>query len=167
MRRISTRALWLLLAVITATVAAASIILTPWFDLDPCYLCIFQRLLFMVLALLAILATSGIAQLTTFAGLLFIVVSAGGVSVAAYQSWLQWQPADTVSCVGGQPNLLEQLIEWLGEKVPALFLASGFCEDRGLVIFGLSLANLAGLVFSGALALALWAWWQSKTRHLV
>jgi len=162
MQIISTRAVWLLLAIITATVAAASIVLTPVFDLDPCYLCIFQRLLFIVLALFAALAASGISLMTTLAGLLFIAVSAGGVIVAVYQSWLQWQPADTVSCVSEKPNFIEQLIEWLGERLPSLFLASGFCEDRGLVIFGLSLANLAGLVFTGVLALALWQVWKFR-----
>lgn len=156
------RVIWLLLAAITATVALGSLILTPWFDLDPCYLCIFQRLLFMVLALLAVLAASGISGLTTIAALLFSAIAAGGAMVAAYQSWLQWQPANSVSCVGGQPNLIEQLVEWLGEKLPSLFLASGFCEDRALVIFGLSLANVAGLMFTGVLALALWQNWKSR-----
>ncbi|MBK1693418.1 disulfide bond formation protein B [Chromatium weissei] len=162
MRIISTRAVWLLLAAVTATVAMASIVLTPLFDLDPCYLCIFQRLLFLLLALFAALAASGIPWLTLTARLLFLVVSASGIVVATYQSWLQWQPADTVSCVSTQPNVIEQLIEWLGERLPSLFLASGFCEDRGLVIFELSLANLAGLVFAGVLAVALWTVWKFR-----
>ena len=37
------RPLWALLALITAAVALASLVLTPWLELEPCHLCILQR----------------------------------------------------------------------------------------------------------------------------
>lgn len=161
------RSLWTLLALITAAVALASLVITPWLELEPCHLCIFQRTLFMLMALLAALTAAlsypdwrrlG-ARLTA---VLFLALAAFGSGVAAYQSWLQWQPLNEVSCIGGQPGPIERLVEWLGQQSPALFMASGFCEDKQLVILGLSLANWAFLVFIGVLAAGAWALWRSR-----
>lgn len=52
------RPLWAFLALITAAVALGSLVLTPWLDLEPCHLCIFQRTLFMLMALLAALTAA-------------------------------------------------------------------------------------------------------------
>jgi protein dithiol:quinone oxidoreductase len=159
------RLIWTFLALTTAAVALASLILTPWLDLEPCHLCIFQRTLFMLMALLAGLTAAlscpdwrrlG-ARLTA---LVFLALAALGSGVAAYQSWLQWQPIDEVSCIGGPPDPIERLVEWLGQQMPSLFMASGFCEDTQLVILGLSLANWAFVVFIGALAAGAWALWR-------
>jgi disulfide bond formation protein DsbB len=149
------RLLWPLLALVSALVALASIALTVWLDLSPCHLCIFQRLLFMLLALLAVAAIprNGFGLL---AGGLFAVVAVAGVATAGYQSWLQLQPPDAVTCIGGEMGLIERLVEWLGMQWPSLFMATGFCDDKGLLLFGLSLANGALILFAGILAAALW-----------
>lgn len=143
-----TRFFWLALAGLAALAAGASLLLTNWLDLHPCHLCIFQRLLFMLLAVLAgmaALARSRDVALGT--GSLFVVTALGGMAVAAYQSWLQWQPAGSATCASGPPGPLERLVEWLGQLQPELFLATGFCEDKELTLLGLSLANLAFLVY--------------------
>jgi disulfide bond formation protein DsbB len=147
--------LWPLLALASALVALSSIALTAWLDLSPCHLCIFQRLLFMLMAVLAVAAMprNGLGRL---AGGLFAVIAAAGIATAGYQSWLQLQPPDTVSCIGGEMGPIERLVEWLGMQSPALFMATGFCDDNGLVILGLSLANWALIVFTGLLIAAVW-----------
>lgn len=162
---ISPRLVWILLALGSAALALASLILTPWLDLEPCHLCIFQRLLFMLMAVLA--ASLALWQgprprpgSAWFAALPFMLLAALGSGVAAYQSWLQWQPLGSLSCVGGPPGLIERGVEWLGERVPALFMASGLCEETELTIFGLSLANWAFVCFVAALLAALWALWR-------
>ncbi len=148
---------WTLIATLSASVALASLILTPLLALDPCHLCIVQRTLFLLLALAATAAVFTTPQRLgeLLLGGVIIILSATGSAVAAYQSWLQWQPPDTVSCVSSELSLIEQTVEWLGERLPTLFLATGFCEDRELVIFGLSLANLAAILFILILALTL------------
>ncbi|MTW22083.1 disulfide bond formation protein B [Allochromatium palmeri] len=166
---VAPRPIWVLLALMTATVALASFVLTPWLDLEPCHLCIFQRTLFMLMALLAALTAALLqpdwrrfgARLT---GLLFLGFAALGSGVAAYQSWLQWQPVGEVSCIGGQLGPIERLVEWLGQQAPSLFMASGFCEDEQLTILGLSLANWAFLIFGAALVAGAWALWRSARR---
>lgn len=165
MLKIAPRPVWILLAMLSASAALASLILTPWLNLDPCHLCIFQRLLFMLMALLATVAAlaespGGSRLAVRLSGLGLLALAAVGAGAAAYQSWLQLQPVDTVSCVGGQLGPIERLIEWLGQQAPSLFLASGFCEDRELVILGLSLANWAFFLFVLTLVATVWTLWR-------
>jgi disulfide bond formation protein DsbB len=147
---------WLVLAGVTALVTGASLALTAWLDLHPCHLCIFQRLLFMLLAILAGLSALTRSRVVALgAGGLFVVTALGGMAVAAYQSWLQWQPAGSITCASGQPGSIERLVEWLGQLQPELFLATGFCEDKELTLLGLSLANLAFLIYLACAMLAI------------
>lgn len=158
MIRFSPRLLWSALALGCAALVVGSIVLTAWLSLHPCHLCIFQRLLFMILALLGGVAAWQVAQpVGRWAGMLNLPIAAGGIAVAAYQSWLQAQPPGSVSCSAGQPGLIEQLVEWLGDRLPQLFMATGFCEEAELWIFGLSLANWALVSFGATLAVATWA----------
>lgn len=155
MIRISPRLLWSALALGCAALVVGSIGLTAWLSLHPCHLCIFQRLLFMILVLIGGVAAWQVSQpIGRWAGMLSLPVAASGVAVATYQSWLQAQPPGTVSCSAGQPGLIEQFVEWLGERLPQLFMATGFCEEAELWIFGLSLANWALVAFGASLAVA-------------
>lgn len=157
----SPRLAWAMLAAGAAIATAASLLSTLWLGLDPCHLCIFQRLLFMILTLLAILAAlgsglDGSGLPGRLLGALTLPVSATGAGVAAYQSWLQGQPPDHASCTAGPPGLIERLVEWLGQQSPDLFMATGFCEDRALVVLGLSLANWAVIAFALILGAGIW-----------
>lgn len=157
MKRLRPEHLWLALGFTAATLVAGSLILTAWLDLHPCHLCIFQRLLFMKLAALGLLAYFLTGGWVRLAGILTLLISATGLGVATYQSWLQAQPPGSISCMGGEPGLIERLVEWLGQKAPELFLATGFCEETELSILGLSLANWALLSFATFFFVALWA----------
>lgn len=133
-----------LVALGSAGLAVASLVLTAWLGLHPCHLCIFQRLLFMVLAVLGGIAAWQWQRALGLAAVLSVLpVTAAGIAAAAYQSWLQVQPVGSASCVASEPTLVEQLVEALGRLQPELFMASGFCENAELTIFGLSLANWA------------------------
>ncbi|MCF7977788.1 MAG: disulfide bond formation protein B [Chromatiaceae bacterium] len=150
------RRLWLLIAGTSAALALASILLTEWLALAPCHLCIFQRLMFMLLAPLALIAafTNGWTQRVS--GTLTALAAAGGAATAGFQTWLQAQPEGSVSCLGPDMGPIEHVVEWLGRLQPTLFMATGFCEDLALVILGLSLAQWALLAFLLALGLSLW-----------
>ena len=148
-----------LVALGSAVLVVASLVLTAWLGLHPCHLCIFQRVLFMVLAVLSGLAAwRWQGALGLAAGLAVLPVTAAGIAAAGYQSWLQVQPVGSASCVASEPTIVELFVEWLGRLQPDLFLASGFCENAELTILGLSLANwalVAHVVFAclGVLAL--------------
>jgi len=157
----SPRLIWLALGMTGAALAVGSLLLTTWLALQPCHLCIFQRLLFMLIAVAGLAAA--LTPAGRVAGLFILPLAAAGGGAAGYQSWLQQQPADLVSCIAGEPGLIERLVEWLGQQIPALFLATGFCEDEALVILGLSLANWALLVFLATLLAAAWALFARPT----
>ena len=155
---ITPRTIWFALAAGCAGLAIASLILTFWLDLHPCHLCIFQRLLFMLIATLALVAALLVSPRgRRLPGGLVLGLAGLGIAAAAYQTWLQAQPPGSISCVGGQPDLIERLVDWLGQQVPPLFLATGFCEEAELVIFGLSLAHWALASFAACLMAAAWA----------
>lgn len=165
MKLLSARNACLALGLGAAGLVAGSLILTACLDLHPCHLCIFQRLLFIKLAVLGLLAFFLSGGWHKLAGTLTLPISALGIGVATYQSWLQAQPPGSISCVAGEPGMIERLVEWLGQKAPELFLATGFCEEKELEILGLSLANWALVSFVLFFVLALWALFSKPVKQ--
>ncbi|MDX9987577.1 disulfide bond formation protein B [Thiothrix unzii] len=149
------KSLWLAIGLIAMSLALSSFVLTAWLNLHPCYLCIFQRLLFMLIAVFGLLAATGFGEKVW--GSLVLLLAGAGTATASYQTWLQLQPPGSASCAGSQPGLIEQFVYFLSDSVPSLFEVSGLCEDEELVIMGLSLANWALVSFASALVVAVWA----------
>jgi disulfide bond formation protein DsbB len=122
--------------------------------LAPCPLCIFQRLLYLVIGFVALggmLATAG----KPLWSLLIALLAGGGVAVAGYQTWMQAFPYLASECSYTDPNAIERLVDWLGMQWPSLFLATGFCTSRDWEFIGLSMANWSLLIFAGILGYAL------------
>jgi disulfide bond formation protein DsbB len=158
MKSIPSRYLWLAIALVSAGLVAGSLILVAWLKLQPCPLCIFQRLLFMIMSVLAFAAFFCTRiPLTRAAGVLTLFTAISGAGVAAYHVWLQAQPAAKFMCGAGDPTLIERLVDWLGQRVPFLFLSTGMCQDQALTILGLSLAAWALVAFAASAAACLWA----------
>lgn len=123
--------------------------------LSPCPLCIFQRLLYLAVGVLALFGFAFPAGRRLW-GVLIALVGIGGLAVAAYQSWMQAFPNLASECSYTDPNLIEQLVDWLGMRWPSLFMATGFCTSREWEMFGLSMANWSALVFAAFAAFAAW-----------
>lgn len=154
--RLTARRLLLLVGVAALLLVVAGLLLGELLQLKACPLCIFQRLLYIVvgafaLGAAALYATASVRRL--LAGLAFLA-ALGGIATAAYQTWLQEQPTSPFECGFGEPNLIEQLVEWLGNLWPQMFLATGLCSSKEWVFLGLSMANWSLICF-GALALVL------------
>jgi disulfide bond formation protein DsbB len=144
--------IWLALALTCLGLVIASFILTAKMNLHPCHLCILQRLLFMLLAGFALLATIFSGNLAgKIAGALALLAAVTGIGVAGYQIWLQAQPLDPFSCTSGTPEVIENLVDWLGRKAPSMFMATGLCQEVELTILKLSLAGWALIAYSAAL----------------
>jgi protein dithiol:quinone oxidoreductase len=151
--RISIRAGFGLMALSSAALVVAGLVLNELLKLHPCPLCIFQRLLYLVVALLA-LGGAVLPGWHRLWGGLTGLVAAGGVATAAYQSWLQFAPEASNECGFGEPTLIERLVDWLGMQWPDMFMATGFCSSKEWVFLGLSMANWSILCFAGFLAVA-------------
>jgi disulfide bond formation protein DsbB len=132
---------------------AVSMELQQLLRLAPCPLCIFQRLLYLAIGLVA-LAGALLPGGRLLWSALVAALASGGVAVAGYQTWMQAFPHLATECSYSDPNAIERLVDWLGMKWPSLFLATGFCTSREWEFLGLSMANWSLLVFAGIVGYA-------------
>jgi len=129
--------------------------------LAPCPLCIFQRLLYIVIGIV------GLFGFVWPAGRMLSAVLAGGLGllgfgVAGYQTWMQAFPDLAPECGFTDPNAIERLVDWLGMEWPSMFLATGFCTSRDWVFLGLSMANWSVLIFAGIVVYAAMLFMQKR-----
>ena len=131
------------------------VLMTEFMRLAACPLCIIQRMLYLLLALLAALgmplARTAARRLVAAA----MAAAAGvGVFVAGYQVWIQRFAPET-GC-SGKMTWWEEFVDWAGQQVPILFQADGLCADPGWKLLGLSIAEWSFACFVGLLLLALY-----------
>lgn len=134
---------------------------------DPCPLCLLQRMVYMALAAVFLLAAvhgPGRTGALIYGGLLALT-AAVGAAVATRHVWLQIQPPDAVPECG--PSL-----EFMLRKYPAfqafekIFGGTGQCAEAGWKFLGLTIAgwSLVWFVLLGALALYL-AWLAARDKR--
>ena len=146
--KVPTRAWFATLALGCFGLVAIGLELQALFRLAPCPLCIFQRLLYLVIGVVGLLGFALPAGRMLWTGL-GGALALGGFSVAAYQTWMQAFPELATECGYADPNAIERLVDWLGMQYPGLFLATGFCTSRDWVFLDLSMANWSMLIFAG------------------
>ncbi|MEN6586079.1 MAG: disulfide bond formation protein B [Sulfuricella sp.] len=108
--------------------------------IEPCPLCIMQRIAFICVGLTALVAylfNPGIVG-RMFFGLLTALFSAAGAAVAARNIWLQHLPPDKVpECGPGLDYLLDAFP--LAKVLPMVLEGSGECAKVAWTMFGLSI----------------------------
>ncbi len=122
--------------------------------LVPCPMCIVQRY---VMVLIAVVAGVGALlpgrQTCLGVGGLTTVLGASGAYVAARQSWLQWYPPEVVSCGRDFYGMIETFP--LQRAIPMIFKGGGDCSAVDWTLLGGSIANWSFLCFLGIALLAL------------
>lgn len=151
--RVSPRLAFGLLMLAATGLTLAGWLLGEMLKLQACPLCIFQRLLYLLIALFA-LAGVLLPGYSRFWGVPLGLTAAGGLATAAYQSWLQLLPDASMACGFGEPTLIEQIVDWFGVRWPSLFMATGFCSSKDWLFLGLSMANWSCLCFLAILVVA-------------
>lgn len=155
MQPLHPRTLFALTLTVSTGLVGGGLYLAMALNLAACPLCIIQRMLYLLLAVTALigfsLPNSRIGQL--IASLIGLDIAVLGIFVAGYQVWLQ-RFAKDVSCTANAP-WWEELVYWAGEKIPLLFQANGLCSDPGWKFLGLSIADGSTLAFSGLAVLML------------
>ncbi len=108
--------------------------------LEPCPLCILQRVAFVAIgmtAMLAFLHNPGVMG-RRFYGLLMMLFSLAGAAVAGRNLWLQSLPPDRVpECGPGLDYMLETFP--LAKALPMIFQGSGECAKVEWTMLGLSI----------------------------
>jgi disulfide bond formation protein DsbB len=125
---------------------------------DPCPLCLLQRVVYIVLMALFLVAAlhgPGRVGATVYGGLLFVVAAIGAV-IATRHVWLQHLPKDRVpECGPGLEFMLRKFP--LTQALEKVLTGSGECAEAGWTLFGLTIAgwSLVWFVLLGAFALHL------------
>lgn len=117
--------------------------------LEPCPLCIFQRICFMAITVLALAAGAHGAHhrgAAVYCALIFLV-AAIGAGIAGRQVWLQHLPEDQIpECGPGLDFLME--VYPLKETIRTVLRGSGDCAKVDWTLLGLSIAEWSLLCFS-------------------
>ncbi len=110
--------------------------------LEPCPLCIFQRMAYIgitIIALVAMIHGPGTVFVRIYNVLIALVALCGG-GIAARQVWLQHLPADQVpECGPGLDYMLE--VFPLGEAMKMILSGSGECAEVQWSLLGFSIAE--------------------------
>lgn len=111
-------------------------------DLNPCFLCIVQRMSIMIIGIsaLMIILSNFKFKFIKYIGYLLYFISAGiGLFSALRQMYLQRFPEPYVACGPGYEYILEN--SSLAKALPQLFLATGNCSEVDWSFIGLSMAE--------------------------
>jgi len=150
----SARSAFTLTALTAVGLVGAGLLIGEWMRLNPCPLCIFQRLLYLLIAAWAVAGTLMPGPRRLWGGLI-VLTAAGGMATAIFQTWLQLYPESAMACGYGEPNLIERLVDWLGMQWPFMFMATGFCTSKESIL-GLTMANWSIPCFFAFLVVGLW-----------
>lgn len=156
------RACWLIFAA-CAALLGFGLYLQHVEGLEPCPLCIAQRIFFILTGAMALLAAlhgpKGWGR--PVYGSLMAVSALLGAAVAGRHAWLQRQPPNPFAeCGPGLNYLLENFP--LKESLPMLFKGSGDCGKIAWRFLALSIPDWALLWFLLLGATALWAGWGRR-----
>lgn len=121
--------------------------------LEPCPMCIVQRYVLILVAIVAGVAASLSGAKGRRVGVVLMgLLALGGAFVAARQSFLQWYPPEVLSCGRDFYGMIESFP--LKRAIPMIFKGSGDCSAIDWTFLGLSIANWSFLCFAGIAALA-------------
>lgn len=124
--------------------------------LEPCPLCVFQRIAYIAIGLIALVAAIHNPERwgQYFYNGLIMIAAATGAAIAGRQVWLQHLPPDQVPACG--PGLEYMLDAFpLGEALKMILSGSGECAEVGWTFLGLSIAEWSLLCFLAFIASAM------------
>jgi len=132
---------------------------------DPCPLCLLQRVVYIVLMALFLVAAlhgPGRVGATVYGGLLFVVAAIGAV-IATRHVWLQHLPKDRVpECGPGLEYILRKFS--LTRALEKVLTGSGECAEAGWTLLGLTIAGWSLVWFVLLGAFALYLLWLGRAR---
>ena len=155
----ASRVLYFLLFVACVCMMGFAFFLEHVKDLEPCPLCMSQRIVFIAAGLIALIAALHNPKKTgaKVYGVLLIVISAIGVALSSRQLWLQSLPEDEIpACGPGLSYIVENLAYFPMQEVLTMMLSgTGDCADVQWVFLGLSIPGWTCLVFMSMIILGL------------
>jgi disulfide bond formation protein DsbB len=147
----SARAAYLAIGAIALALIGVGLLLQHVVGLEPCPLCIFQRIAYLALGVFALAAAAMAPRgLARALAVLMLLAALTGACIAGWHVWLQMNP-ESLSCGPGLGIMLENFP--LTQVLPRVFKGGGDCAEAGWTLFGLSIAGWS-LVWFTLLSLA-------------
>lgn len=150
------RAAYFLGFLVCAALIAIALYMQYYMDLEPCPLCVFQRVAVIasgVVFLVAALHGPGRGGAIFYAVLTFITAGIGA-GLAAWQVWIQAQPKGSVAACGmGLDYMLETLP--LTDVISRVLKGSGECAEQGWVFLGLAIPSWTFVFFIAMIVAAI------------
>jgi disulfide bond formation protein DsbB len=155
--RLSRRQGFLLVAVGCAAAMGFALYSQYVLHLEPCPLCIFQRVGVISVGIIALLAAlhnpGGIGYRVW--GVLGVLAAIGGGAVSVRQLWLQSLPEDMVpACGPGLDYLMETSPLW--DVLSKVFKGSGECAKVDWTFLGQAMPFWVAVFFAGVIVFQLW-----------
>ena len=150
------RVAYLLAFVVCAGLIAWALWLQYHEGLDPCPLCIFQRVADIaagIVFLIALIHNPGRTGAAIYAVLITLAAGAGA-AFAGRQIWLQSLPKDQVPACGMGLNYMLDSLPLL-DVVRKVFAGSGECAEKAWELFGLSIAGWTFVFFIAMIVVAI------------
>ena len=142
---LNARVAYTTLAVVSLGLIGVGLLLQHVVGLDPCPLCIFQRMAYLAVALLALLAAVLSPRASSrWLGGLVLLSALTGAGIAGWHVWLQMNPQG-MSCGPGLATMLENFP--LTEVLPKVFRGSGDCSESAWRLLGMTIADWSLLWF--------------------
>ncbi|WP_293649943.1 disulfide bond formation protein B [Thiolapillus sp.] len=138
-----------------AAIGTALAYFQHYLGLEPCPLCIFQRISVMVVGVIFLIALvhnpAGTGR--RIYGALLSLASLAGIGIAARHLWLQYGTHEELSCGGTLDFMLEN--DPLMKVVADVFRGTGDCGEIVWSLFGISIPGWTLLFLLGMLFLSL------------
>jgi disulfide bond formation protein DsbB len=157
------RTWFLFVAVACAGMVGYALYVQQFDFIEPCPLCVLQRVAFMwigAVALLAAIHHPGAAGRGVYGGGV-ILGGAAGLAIAGRHLWLQSLPADQVPDCGMGLNYMLDTMPFL-DVLKELFYGSGECAEVDWTLLGLSMPGWTFLWYLAFTAGTIMILWQSR-----
>lgn len=156
--------LWMINAMTLICVLGAAFLFQHVIGLQPCVMCIYERLIFIVMLILAVACSTtmpgGIVHL--IAALAYLITAMAGMKLSIHHLMLQRYPTPFDSC-----PLFVDFPSWLplDKILPSFFLATGECSIDQWDFLGVSMVTWVLVIFFLFFLFGLWAiWHQSRLK---
>ncbi len=150
------RMAYLLGCLVCAGLMAWALWLQYGLGLEPCPLCVFQRVAVIAIGLVFLVAAihnPGAIGAIVYAGLAF-VAGALGAGLAGWQVWIQAQPRGAVASCGMSLDYMLETLP-LSEVIGKVLKGSGECAEQGWLFLGLAIPSWTFVFFVAMIASAI------------
>jgi protein dithiol:quinone oxidoreductase len=155
-RLLAGRGAFALVVLLCVAALGAALVSQHHFDMQPCPWCVLQRLVFVLIALVALPAAvvPRVPSLRRISALAVTLLAAAGVAAALWQHFVA---ASSASC---KLTLADRIMGATGLDAlwPAVFAAFAGCAEAAVRLFGLPYEFWSLTLFAALGALALMAW---------